>query len=313
MGGSWAGDPNNCWDYCFGREESLSTSLVNIVQNQQLDGIDIDYEYCYDTAGIQSGRCSQKTSLYTDDKAQTFLDTLTSKLRTKLDGLNRGHLELTHAPMDIDVSRTDSKYYQILKARSADLDFLMPQFYNGVTRPAMDGVDSTGQGSMSAASIYRLLSNDMFQNKPTKLVFGFCISDCGGTGSNANGAEAAQVMSELKTVDNGAFYCNGGAFFWVAEHDTKGAWSDVVANEVALTTGCSSSSTTTAATTTSSTTVLTSTSSSFSSTTSSSTTTSSTTTTTTTIGSCGAKGDSCADNRDCCNNQCDRKNSICKK
>ena len=98
MGGSWAGDPNNCWDYCFGREEALSASLVGIVQSQSLDGIDIDYEYCYDISNLQSGRCSQKTNLYTDSKAQTFLDTLTSKLRIKLDGLNQGHKELTHAP-----------------------------------------------------------------------------------------------------------------------------------------------------------------------------------------------------------------------
>jgi chitinase len=199
MGGSWSGDNNNCWDYCFGQEEALSSSLVNIVKNQKLDGIDIDYEYCFDTAGLQNGRCSQRTQLYTDDKAQTFLDTLTSKLRTKLDALNIGHLELTHAPMDSDISTVNSKYYQILKARHADLDFVMPQFYNGATRPVLDGVGSAQQGSMSAASIFSLLSNDMFSGKPEKVVFGFCISDCAGSSSNANAAEAAQVMSELKT------------------------------------------------------------------------------------------------------------------
>lgn len=237
MGGSWQGDPNNCWDYCFGREETLSTSLVSIVQNQQLDGIDIDYEYCYDVNGLQSGQCSQRSNLYTDEKAQTFLDLLTSKLRIKLDALNRGRLELSHAPMDIDVSRSDSKYYNILKTRSSDLDFLMPQFYNGVTRPVSDGVASTGQGSMSAASIFSLLSNDMFQSQPSKIVFGFCISDCDVTGSNANGAQAAQVMSELKAINSGEFYCNGGAFFWVAQQDANGDWSDTVSSEVSLTSG----------------------------------------------------------------------------
>ena len=41
---SWAGDNNNCWDYCFGKEEELSTSLVNIIQSQNFDGIvSIDY------------------------------------------------------------------------------------------------------------------------------------------------------------------------------------------------------------------------------------------------------------------------------
>ena len=247
MGGSWSGDNNNCWDYCFGKEEQLSTSLVNIVKNQKLDGVDVDYEYCYDLAGLQSGRCSQRSSLYTDAKAQTFLDTLTSKLRTKLDtlqatnGYNRGRYEVTHAPMDIDVSTPNSKYYQILKARSGDLDFLMPQFYNGVTRPAVDGINGTGAGSIKAVSIFATLANEMFQGRPNKVVFGFCISDCSGTGSNINGSNAAKVISDLKAYNNGEFKCNGGAFFWVAHHDINGAWSDVVQNKISLTAGCSGS------------------------------------------------------------------------
>ena len=206
--------------------------------------------------------------------------------------------------------RTNSKYYEILKARSADLDFLMPQFYNGVTRPVADGVDgsSGNQGATNAAAIFSLLSNDMFQGKPEKVVFGFCISDCGGTGSNANAAQAAQIMSELKTVDGGANYCNGGAFFWVVEHDTNGAWSDTVSTEVRLTSGCSSSQVTTSSTSSSSV-QTTSTSTSASTTTSSSSTT---TTTTTSAGACGIKGDFCTDNRECCNNRCDRRNNVCK-
>lgn len=128
----YAGDPNNCWDYCFGKEEQIATSLVNIVQSQNLDGVDIDYEYCYDIAGTQAGSCSQRSALYTDARAQTFLDSLTSKLRVKLDDLalsnsyNRGRYIVTHAPMDSDLiplpPSTTSKYYQILKARQADLE-----------------------------------------------------------------------------------------------------------------------------------------------------------------------------------------------
>ncbi len=177
MGGSWSGDTNNCWDYCFGKEEALSTSLVNIVNNQQLDGIDIDYEYCYDIADQQSGKCPQRhPSLYTDAKAQTFLYTLTSKLRTKLDalqasnGYNRGgRYIVTHAPMDSDLTPSTSAYFQILKSQRADLDFLMPQFYNGATRPAMDGVAGTGSGAVSAAVIFTSLSNDLFASQPNKV------------------------------------------------------------------------------------------------------------------------------------------------
>ena len=64
-------------------------------------------QYCYDVGGKQSvdGRCGQVTSLYSDEKAQRFLNDLTAKLRIKLDrlqvqnGYNRGRYELTHAPV----------------------------------------------------------------------------------------------------------------------------------------------------------------------------------------------------------------------
>ena len=254
MGGSWSGDNNNCWDHCFGKEDQISDSLVNIVDNQNFDGIDIDYEYCYDVDGLQSGRCAQRSSLYSDEKAQTFLDSLTSSLRVKLDALqvsneyNRGRYEITHAPMDIDISRPDSKYYQILKNRRDDLDFLMPQMYNGVTRPVVDGVEGVGAGSMSSVDLFGNLANDMFDHEPHKVVFGFCISDCSYTGSNANAADAVEVLSDLKSYNNGEFGCNGGAFFWVVQHDVGGSWSDAVLGEVAATAGCSNPSSTTSTT-----------------------------------------------------------------
>jgi len=53
MGGSWLKDPNGCWDACVGKESSVVTQLVNIVNNQKFDGVDIDYEYFYNTAARQ--------------------------------------------------------------------------------------------------------------------------------------------------------------------------------------------------------------------------------------------------------------------
>ncbi|KAL7547170.1 hypothetical protein ACHAWF_010489 [Thalassiosira exigua] len=244
MGGSWSGDPNNCWDYCFGKEDQLSDDLVNIIDKQNFDGIDIDYEYCYDIAGKQAGRCGQRTYLYSDEKAQTFLGTLTSNLRNKLDALQLSN-GTPAAPMDSDMTPSSSAYFQILRNRRADIDFLMPQFYNGVTRPAVDGVNSSGVGSMSAATIFESLSNDLFDMEPNKprgimqVVFGHCVSDCSGTGSNVNAAQAVQITSDLKSINNAAFACNGGAFFWVAEHDYSGSWSDAVVAEVSKTAGCS--------------------------------------------------------------------------
>ena len=263
MGGSWSGDNNNCWDYCFGREDRLSNDLVNIVKDQNLDGIDIDYEYCYDVAGKQSGKCAQRSSLYSDEKAQLFLNSMTSLLRTKLDalqasnGYSRGRYEITHAPMDADLVPSngyDSKYFNILRDRRADLDFLMPQFFNGYVRAGVDGFDGKGAGSKKASTIYSSLANDLFDNEPSKVVFGHCISDCSGTSSNVNAIQAVQIHQQIKQFNNGEFECNGGAFFWVAEHDAGGAWSDQVLSEVSLTAGCSNSQTTSSTATTSTTT-----------------------------------------------------------
>lgn len=201
MGGSWAGDTNNCWDYCFGKEEQIANRLTSIVKNKMLDGVDIDYEYCYDIEGTtyrpgyNTQLCNQRDkAIYTDAKAQNFLNTLTSKLRVKLDalqasnGYDRGRYIVTHAPMDSDLTttakdengqNTTSKYFQILKARRDDLDFLMPQFYNGVTRPGRDGIDGRGSNisdsfnsqavTISAADLFSSLANDLFDREPNKV------------------------------------------------------------------------------------------------------------------------------------------------
>jgi len=77
---------------------------------------------------------------------------------------------------------------------------------------------------MSALEHYKTIVNSFFGGDATKVVFGFCISDCGGTGSNANGNQAAAVMSDLAKI----YPCNGGAFFWVAQNDNGGSWSSTV-------------------------------------------------------------------------------------
>jgi len=236
----------------------VAKRLVSIIDQQNLDGIDLDYEYCYDIAGKQAGKCPQRSALYSDAKAQTFLNSITYKLREELDelqsqnGYNRGRYEITHAPMDSDLDPSTSAYFQILKKRSADLDFLMPQFYNGVTRAHVDGIEGSGVGALSAASMFKSLSNDMFDSEPEKVVFGFCISDCKTTGSNVNEYQAVEIMSDLKAINGGEFGCNGGAFFWVAMHDEGGAWSDAVVGEVRKTAGCSTGATTSSTTTVSS-------------------------------------------------------------
>jgi hypothetical protein len=45
----------------------------------------------------------------------------------------------------------------------------MPQFYNGATRPIVDGLVGAVVGSVSAAAIYEDLANDLFSGDPTKV------------------------------------------------------------------------------------------------------------------------------------------------
>ena len=59
-----------------------------------------------------------------------------------------------------------------------------------------------------------------------------------GSSSNANAAQAVQITSDLKEINDGEFACNGGAFFWVAFNDINGGWSDAVVAEVSKTAGC---------------------------------------------------------------------------
>jgi len=202
MGGSWAGDVNDCWEYCYGRETQVVDRLVEIVNDMGLDGVDLDFEYFL-----------TPTSVF-------FLNQVTIGLRNNLPTGS----EITHAPMDPDIMPGQPYYDDVLLATGHLLDFLMPQYYNGYTRPAIDGVGGTGVGSVSALSHYTTIVNGIFGGDATRMVFGFCISDCSSTNSNANGQQASQVMTDLANT----YPCNGGAFFWVAEHDFTSGWSSVV-------------------------------------------------------------------------------------
>jgi hypothetical protein len=213
MGGSWLGDVNNCWDYCFGKETSVVNQLTAIVKNQVFDGVDIDYEYFYST-----------------QQQQNFISSVTTGLRAALPVESI----VAHAPMDSDLV-SGKAYYEILRGIASSLSFIMPQYYNGITRPVLDGIGGTGVGSVSALSHYTNLLNNVFNGDTTKVVFGFCISDCSGTNSNANAVAAVKVMSDLKSV----YPCNGGAMFWVAENDSSGSWSVPVSEVSQPSSGCS--------------------------------------------------------------------------
>lgn len=192
MGGSWAGDQNDCWEYCFGEVGGVVSQLVSIVDDQGFDGVDIDYEYFH------------------SDQSAEFLKGLTEELRRALPA----DKIVSHAPMDGDIV-PGQPYFNVLKEVASSIDYLLPQYYNGaVIRPASDlGPAVAHMGH---------LVNDIFAGDASKVVFGFCISDCAGTGSNVNGAQAASVLAGVSQ----SFPDYGGAFFWAASHDS--GWSDPV-------------------------------------------------------------------------------------
>jgi len=200
MGGSWEGDVNNCWDYCYGREAQVVDRLVDLVNMMGFDGIDIDFEDDVTPAAVE------------------FLTLVTQGLRDRLPA----NAELSHVPMDSDIVRGKPYYDDVLKKVGPLLDFVMPQYYNGVTRPALDGLTNRGRGAMATLDHYKNLVHDIMDGDATRVVFGFCIQDCSRTNSNINAGQASIVLQELAT---NYYPCHGGAFFWVVKHDISGRWS----------------------------------------------------------------------------------------
>ena len=132
--------------------------------------------------------------------------------------------------MDADIV-PGTAYYDILVDIGWALDFLMPQYYNGIIRPLTDGFGPNSPGILH----YNKIKDDMFGGDATKIVFGFCISDCSVTGTNTNAASAVNILGDLEQSHS----CHGGAFFWVVAHDINGAWSGTVANKLSPNVGCS--------------------------------------------------------------------------
>jgi chitinase len=197
MGGTWEGTCGNmtkCWDYCLDRVESVATQLTDIVVAADLDGVDIDYEYCLHTP-THTG----------------FVEDLTTTLRERLDAAFPGeHKLITHAPMDSELDSGDP-YYEIVRNNADVIDFLMPQYYNGGLSPF------SPQGLAAIHDHYDLLVNDVYGGDASRVVFGYCIEP--GCNPVATQPEALEVIQQL----DGWYPGNGGVFFWAHPND-DGAW-----------------------------------------------------------------------------------------
>jgi len=198
MGGLWegtCGQMEKCWDACLGRTAELVDSLTTLVVDNDLDGVDVDYEYClHDPAHVG------------------FVADLTTGLRAGLDALPGQPRLVTHAPMDHELDLGDP-YFSIVADHADAIDFLMPQYYNGGMSPYEPA------GLAAIETHYRDLVDGPFAGDASRVVFGHCIEP--GCAPVATQPAALDVAKTVAT-----WYPNdGGVFFWAAPYETDGAFS----------------------------------------------------------------------------------------
>jgi chitinase len=195
MGGVWegtCGQMTKCWDHCLGRTDSLVDALAGLVADNDLDGVDIDYEYCLHDAAHRG-----------------FLGDLTSGLRVALDALPGGPKLLTHAPMDSEL-HAGEPYFDLVAEHAGELDFLMPQYYNGGMSPF------EANGLAAIEDHYRALVDGPFGGDASRVVFGYCIEPgCNPVATQPAAVDVAQTVA-------GWYPNDGGAFFWAHPNETDG-------------------------------------------------------------------------------------------
>lgn len=198
MGGLWegtCGQMTKCWDHCIDRTDAVVASLASIVADNDLDGVDIDYEYCLH-----------------DAPHRDFVADLTTGLRTALDALPGGPKLVTHAPMDSEL-HAGEPYFDIVDAHADAISFLMPQYYNGGMNPfEPDGLAAIDEH-------YHALVDGPFAGDASRVVFGHCIEP----GCNPVATQPA-ALGVAKTVA-GWYPNDGGVFFWAHPNETDGWFS----------------------------------------------------------------------------------------
>ncbi|MBL9101196.1 MAG: hypothetical protein JNL82_09570 [Myxococcales bacterium] len=195
MGGLWegtCGQMTKCWDHCIDQTDSLVSALAGLVADNDLDGVDIDYEYCLH-----------------DAPHRDFVGDLTAGLRTALDALPGEKKLITHAPMDHELDAGDP-YFEIVEAHADAIDFLMPQYYNGGNSPFEPGGLAAIEGN------YRALVDGPFKGDASRVAFGYCIEP----GCNPVATQPAAV--EVATTVEGWYPNNGGVFFWAHPNEADG-------------------------------------------------------------------------------------------
>ncbi len=198
MGGVWegtCGQMTRCWDHCVDRTAAVVEALGGLVAANDLDGVDIDYEYCLH-----------------DAPHRDFVADLTTGLRAALDALPGGPKLVTHAPMDSQLHAGDP-YFEIVDQHADAISFLMPQYYNG----GMSPYDPNGLAAIE--DHYRALVDGPFGGDASRVVFGHCIEPgCDPVATQPAAVDVAQTVASWYPND-------GGVFFWAHPDESDGWFS----------------------------------------------------------------------------------------
>lgn len=193
MGGSWDLSRNRCWDPCLLSPQSLANSVNSLVATYNLDGVDINYE-----------------DISESEERRAFLVDLTTKIRA---GLQKGKL-LSHSPMDHATELGDG-YLAVLNQIHSVVDFVAIQYFNGV--PHFAAASTHYQNVVSAMG-----------DDASKVLYGFCISECGVY--NLDASAAVNVLHQLSF----AWPLFGGVMAWSIQGDSTGAWASTVSQHLLL-------------------------------------------------------------------------------
>jgi hypothetical protein len=205
-----------CWEFCFGRQTAVVDSLATLVEANSniVNGVVLSYQYLYQDDENGSG-------FPRGEQALSFVREITTGLRERLDD----DISLAHMPIDGSVV-VGTPYFALMAelAHTQQFDLIMPQYFNGVTRP----VSNTNQ----ALQHFDTLATFMFRGDPTRIVFGLCNNgadeNCGGSEFSADSVQGAGIMKAL----TGTYPCHGGAFFWSMSSDPGGFWSTPLLQEL---------------------------------------------------------------------------------
>jgi len=184
--GGW--DENKWWTYCSA--SNTVTQLVNLVKQYGLDGVDIDYEE-------------------SPVNAQYLID-VTNGLSASLPT----GAYITHAPMQVWLDNSSSPYWNVMAQVGSKISWLNVQYYNNPPNPVSN--------PSGAISHYKNIVNNLFKGDATKVVFGFCISEC--SEYDASPSQAESITQQLVQAYPSNF---GGVMAWACNSD-NGSWSSAV-------------------------------------------------------------------------------------